>query len=363
MLSEHRPSQGWTYRRNPDWYMAKELPYLDGVDYALITENSVSEAQFKAKRLWSFTPAAENVVTLKREVPDALLYQTSPKEGNAGYRLSNVSKIRGNPFMDDRVRHALSMLIDRDLQIEVFGNVSGFQKQGIEIETGWHSHIPLSWSSLWQDPKTGKMGEGSQWFQHNPDEAAKLLRAAGRFGMETDFASWTPATPDQVRQIEVVKGFLEQGGHFKLVPKISDFNAHHYPNYFLTQQFEGIANYQTVSGLPDFSMVMWQSTNPGTRTSKIETFDDYPGLKDLMLKARLEVDTNKKTELARDWARMLAKYMPFIPYAWPGGAGTFTFAWPWYGNYGVHRTYGTFTSQTDSLPRVWYDKSKDTRSA
>ena len=30
------------------------------------------------------------------------------------------------------------MLIDRDLMIEVFGNVSGFAKEGIALETAWN---------------------------------------------------------------------------------------------------------------------------------------------------------------------------------------------------------------------------------
>ena len=37
------------------------------------------------------------------------------------------------------------------------------------------------------------------------------------------------------------------------------------------------------------------------------------------------------------------KNMPFIPYSMPSGTGSFSLAWPWYGNYGVFKTYGTFT--------------------
>jgi len=365
MMTKLERSLGWSYQRNPNWYRASEgLPYLDGLDYALIPEVTVVEAQFKAKRLWSYAPSSEHVLRLKKENPDALMYQTTPKQGNGGTRVMVPSKIPGNPLLDTRVLHAISMLIDRDLLIEVFGDVSNFEKEGIPLETAWHSHIPASWASIWQDPKAGKMGEESKWFQHNPDEAAKLLKAANKFGMQTDFAFWTPAQASWQRQVEVVKGMLEEGGHLKPELKITDYNSTYQPLYNRTDnQYQGIAAYQIYSGLPDFNMVMWNTTNPGARNSYIHDFNEVPGVKDIMQKARLELDEKKKNAYFQDWAKLLAQYMPFIPYSWPGGAGTFTFTWPWYGNYGVHRTYGTATEPTDQLVHHWYDKSKDNRSS
>jgi ABC-type transport system substrate-binding protein len=235
-------------------------------------------------------------------------------------------------------------------------------EKGHPLETAWHSHIP-SWAAL-ADPKAGKMGEESKWFQHNPDEAAKLLKAANKFGMQTDFAFWTPADASWQRQVEVVKGMLEEGGHFKPDLKITDYNSTYQPLYNRTDnQYQGIAAYQVYSGLPDFNMVMWNTTNPGARNSYIHDFNEVPGVKDIMQKARLEIDEKKKNAYFQEWGKLLAQHMPFIPYSWPGGAGTFTFAWPWYGNFGVQRTYGTATEPTDQLVYNWYDKSKDNRTS
>ncbi len=372
MMTKLERSVGTTYQRNPNWYKASEsMPYFDGIEYPLITETTVVEAQFRAKRLWNYTPSSDQVIRLKKENPDALMYQSSPLQGNGSTRVMVPSKIPGNPLLDTRVLHALSMLMDRDQLIEVFGDVSSFQKEGIPVETAWHSHIPASWSGVWQDPKSGKMGDQSKWFQHNPDEAAKLLKAANKFGMETDYAFWTPADASWERQVEVVKGMLEEGGHFKANLKITDYNSTYQPLYNRTDnQYPGIAAYQIYSGLPDFNMVMWNTTNPGARNSYIHDFNEVPGVKDIMTKARLEVDEKKKISYWQDWARLLADYMPFIPYSWPGGTGNwpegggaFSFAWPWYQNYRVFRTYGTSTDPTDQLTYSWYDKSKDNRSS
>ena len=86
-----------------------------------------------------------------------------------------------------------------------------------------------------------------------------------------------------------------------------------------------------------------------------------PGLKEVMEKSRMEVDENKRVALAQEWQKLMAKNMPFIPYSMPSGTGQFSLAWPFYGNYGVFKTYGTFTDPADWYPKVWLDKSKETK--
>jgi peptide/nickel transport system substrate-binding protein len=363
MMTDLQRSLGWSYKKNPNWYRAGEgLPFLDGLEYPLIPETTVVEAQFRAKRLWSYTPSAEHVLQLKRDNPTAQMYQESPKQGNGSMRVMVPSKIPGNPLMDVRILQAMSMLIDRDLTIDVFGNVSDFAKEGVPLETAWHTHVPASWSAIWEDPQSSKAPE-SKYFQHNPDEAAKLLRAAGRFGFQTKYAFWTPADASWTRQVEVVKGMLEEGGHFKLNYEVTDYMADYQPKYNRTDnQYEGIAAYQIYSGMPDFNMVMWNHTNPGARNSYIHDFNEVPGVRDVMVKAREELDEKKRNDLYRQWQKLLAQYMPFIPHPWPSGAGTFSFAWPWYGNFNVHRAIRTSTEPTDTLVYGWYDKTQDQRS-
>jgi ABC-type transport system substrate-binding protein len=364
MMTDFKPSASWTYRANPNWHRTSEgLPYLEGIDYALIQEPAVAEAQFKAGRLWSLnTPNPDNVLTIKRENPGALLYQQTPRQGNGGYRLLSPSKRPDSPLMDARVLQAASMLIDRDALNDVFGNTGNFSKQGLEVESVWHSHTPASWSSIWLDPKSGKLGPDSKFFQHNPDEAARLLRAAGKFGLEQEYTMWTPVDPAWQRQTEVVAQMLQEGGHFKLKTATMDYNSAYQPLYLRSgNQFQGWAPFQVFSGLPDWNMVMWNHTNPGARNDYISDWNNVPGLKEVMEKSRMELDEQKRIGLAHEWQKLMAKHMPFIPYSMPSGTGSFSLAWPWYGNYGVFKTYGTFTDASDWYPRVWHDKAKEAK--
>jgi ABC-type transport system substrate-binding protein len=41
----------------------------------------------------------------------------------------------GSPFHDDRVRRAVSMLLDRDLLIDTFYNVDKFRAEGMQTDT------------------------------------------------------------------------------------------------------------------------------------------------------------------------------------------------------------------------------------
>ncbi|HLF77406.1 MAG TPA: ABC transporter substrate-binding protein, partial [Dehalococcoidia bacterium] len=185
MLTTFEPSVGWEFKRNPTWFKGPERPYLDSIDYRLILEQAQQLAQFKAKRIWQLAPSADEVLNTKKGSPEALMQGTSPFEGNSGMSLLAVSKLDNSPFWDDRIRRSLGMLLDRDAFIDAFSNVSGFAKEGLTLETGWHNHVPCSWGTVWLDPKTNKLGEASKNLQYNPDEAAKLLKAAGKFPMES----------------------------------------------------------------------------------------------------------------------------------------------------------------------------------
>jgi len=125
------------------------------------------------------------------------------------------------------------------------------------------------------DPKSGKLGPDSKYFQHTPDEAAKLLRAAGKFGLEQEYTMWTPVDPAWQRQTEVVAQMLQEGGHFKLKTGTLDYNSAYQPQYLRSNnQFQGFAPFQVFSGLPDWNMVMWNHTNPGARNDYISDWNN-----------------------------------------------------------------------------------------
>jgi ABC-type transport system substrate-binding protein len=170
MLTKYEPSVGHEYRRNPNWFDAANRPFLDGIDYPIISDSAQRLAQFKAKRIWSIAPIPDQVLALKREASDTLMAGTSPLVTLAGYNHYGLGRLAGSPFEDVRMRYAVSHLIDRDAILDAFGNISGFAKEGVEVEAAWHTHIPAGYggAGYWLDPKSNKLGETSKYFQYNP---------------------------------------------------------------------------------------------------------------------------------------------------------------------------------------------------
>jgi ABC-type transport system substrate-binding protein len=358
MLTTFEPSVGWEFKRNPTWFKGPERPYLDSIDYRLILEQAQQLAQFKAKRIWQLAPSADEVLNAKKGSPDALMQGTSPFEGNSGMNLLAVSKLDNSPFWDDRIRRSLGMLLDRDAFIDAFNNVSGFAKEGLTLETGWHNHVPCSWGTVWLDPKTNKLGEASKNLQYNPDEAAKLLKAAGKFPMESDYA-FRLTNPVADRQLQVIAQMLQEGGHYKLTLSQKTNDEFRSKYIFNKGQFEGIATVP-FGQWPDLDIALWALYSPGGRNDYVGK--PVPKAHDLLIKHRREFDLKKRADIAREWQKEMAAFMPAIPY--PGDGMAFVLNWPWLANFGAVRAWGgTSSPYAESYPYYWYDKSKDTRSS
>jgi ABC-type transport system substrate-binding protein len=367
MMTKYDRSVGWEYQRNPNWYRAAERPFLDGIKFALLSEPTVRLAQFRAKRLWYLNPQGDDLVPLKKDNPDAIIspYQPLSSGITGGYQIT-LSKLANSPLQQDvRVRHAISMLIDRDAWIDTFYNVSRLEKEGLPMQAAWNSTISCT-APEWLDPKSNKLGEDSKWFHHNPDEAAKLLRAAGRFGLEQEYsyASSGFTTPTTTRQMEVIAQMLQEGGHFKLKVNTGDYTAWFQPTYLRGRaQYEGIAWTSGNMGGDDMDAQLWSFYAPGARSDGIFSWDRVPGLEDLMKRERREPDDKKRADVVRDIQKHLAKHQPAIMY--PGIATQFFAYWPWMGNAGVYRLLGStgpgspLAAPADTLTQVWYDKAKD----
>jgi len=70
------------------------------------------------------------------------------------------------------------MAMDRETYIDVFHNVTNLEREGLPVQTYWHTAIgPAPGWRL--DPKDSKFGENAKYFKYDVGEAKKLLAAAG----------------------------------------------------------------------------------------------------------------------------------------------------------------------------------------
>jgi peptide/nickel transport system substrate-binding protein len=341
------------------------IGYLDQEDWVVIPEYAAGLAQFKTGAVHVFALQAEDVVSTKRDVPAlemmATKLTTAPRYVIVGYGADS-------PFLDERVRRAYSMSWDRDLFIESTYNVSKFEAEGLPMETRWSSALQAeAWDGWWLDPQSKEFGDNAKNYQHNIDEAKKLLSAAGHTdGLE--FASAVPLDspygPTYVRDIDIVTGMTQEAG-FK-----ANQSAPQFATEFRQKYSQGKGDFSGLSYVNLFSAgidpAAWFFRYFNSKGSFFYGFDadgsaGHKGdsqLDDLTTRMRLEFDEKKRMQLGYDIQRQVAAKMYFI--AFPGGANGFDLAWPAVRNRMVYvddvaRPVGVTTTTNGG---VWLDKTK-----
>jgi len=371
MLTNYQPSVVYEYRKNPNYYDIESRPFLDGKDRHIIPEYASAIAALAAGRIWNYSEGsstgqslirAEDVVPLKRQNPQLMMLTNDNLETSRNQFVLVFSGRETSPLRDERVRRAASMLLDRDAFIDTFYNVSDHARNGLTVETRWESHISPGFGFFWLDPQGDKLGEGAKYFRHNPSEAKKLLDAAGRFGLETDYSyhasgGFSGRGGSIARNMEVLRDMLAGEGHFNLRVNVVDYSVFSQRYQNTKADFDGIASLPS-STFPDIDPWLSSVYTVNGRASFVK--NPLPRVQDLILQQRRVSDEQKRTAIIHDLQRELALQMPDVPF--PGIAQGFDLAWPMLGNYGHFQSYVPLqggAQEFDTL--VWYDKSKDTR--
>ena len=211
-----------------NWY-DKERPYLDGIDVVIVPENATGLAQLRAGNLWEYVNLSpEDVIPTKRALPELTMLQKPSFSDRTMPDQVAVSYLPGSPFIDERVRYAISMLQDRDLWMNTFYNIDKFKADGLDVPTRINTMITPGQEGYWVDPKDKAFGDAAKYFQYNPAEAKKLLQAAtgNKLPLEAEF-TWTANGygPVYNRQVEVMAGMLQTAGDFKFKMNQVDYQS------------------------------------------------------------------------------------------------------------------------------------------
>jgi len=354
MLSKYEPSTRFTMKRHADFW-DQDAALVDQVDVPIVSEYATSVAQFKAGNIYSFGAyitgpgvKGEDVLQIKQDAPKAQIYQgdygvgvtvtTSPLYLAFGY-------LKGSPFNDERVRRAVSMSLDRDLYIDTFFNVTKFESSGLPVDTRWSTALPGNREGWWIDPKSKDFGPNAAYFQHNLEEAKKLMAAAGfANGIANNKSNYVTSMqlPDVARHAQVIDGMAKDVGIN------SNVNSLAYPQEYAAirdgkGKYEGWGYKYTPGGAGGHPIGVL-STGYLSGVSQYWFGFDVNGRGDqtgdpeidaMLVKGRTLRDEPQLKTLVADLQKKLAAHMYAIPM--PGPATTFTMAWPALGNFGVFR--------------------------
>jgi len=362
-LKEFSPDSRAVFEKNPDWYDAGKI-YLDGMVNYIIPEYAAQLAQFRSGNLATvdFARTQEDVLPTKQQLPSLLLaandaFDRTPFWLRFGY-------VPNSPFRDERARKAASMVIDRDLYVETFGNVDRFRQSGLEAPTAWHSCFGAG-EATWLNPKDAKeFGEHSRWFKHDPAEAKKLLAASGHAStLESKLTlSGSPGQNTLSKPADVLTGMWNDSGLFNFKLNYVDLNSVFRPQYHWNNaQHEGISIGGGGADYPDPDGNLQANFKSGVPRSGFLTAEGKPDayLDDLIDKQRVESDWNKRLTIFHDYQRHFASKMYFLHQ--PGDALGFLLAQPWFGNWRFFRGQsdsGGGSEMQEGGIYYWIDNSK-----
>jgi peptide/nickel transport system substrate-binding protein len=328
ILDRFQPSVEISFRRNPEYFDREQAAYFDAIRFPLISEYAATLAQFKSGALSTMQPTilAEDVLTSKKEVPSLGMYSYTAATNSPGEAMRfGWLPIGGrpSPFLDQRLRQALSMSFDRPSYVDALFNVPTFTSQGLPVEHHYFTSIGYlpGYTLNPTDPK--EFGENARFYEYNMTEAKKLFDAAqsaygGKFPEIRSGRVNAVFGAAYVQSVDIMDQWARDLGlDISALPL--DYNLDYLPKY-VTQQgkFEGILYGIGAVTSPDptdyWLWRIYSKTGPtsgmlgvgGPDGSKGDGSGD-PEVDSLIDKMKAEFDAEKRTELGGEMQRYLAE--------------------------------------------------------
>ena len=360
LVGDYQPSVGITYKRHEGWYDTSYL-YVDQINSPIVSQYATGLAQFIKGGIYRFLINSTDVVQTKQDQPQLSLYENEISGGGPIFFFGwNPALGAKTPFRDQRLRQAFSMSWDRDIWIDAFFNVEKFRSQGFAVDTAWNSALPNNNTGWWLDPQGKDFGPNAKYYKHNPDEAKKLVSAAGfanGVDIEAHYINSSNYGLDFQKRIETILNMAaEVGLKTNYIP--ADFATDWVPKYQDAKgDFPGISARNLASGNPDVGEKTIQVFTPDAGVLYTGFYSDDssfqkgdPKMTALLMKTRAEFDQDKRVALINDFQRMAAESQ-YIMYV-PGGASSFTLAWP------VLRNQNIYQGEVVPYVHQWLDPTK-----
>jgi ABC-type transport system substrate-binding protein len=368
LLEEYVQAARIVWRKNPDYHV-QGRPFVDRIERHILSEYAARHAQFRTGNIYagSEVVSPEDIIRTKRDVPEILLRQ-GEEHSTSGTGTLNYAYERGSPFFDERVRQALSMLIDREAYADALTNSSSFKAEGIDVDLRYPSQLPPGYDGYWLDPRDDKaFGSNAKYLNYNPEEAKKLLTAAGHpNGFDVSFWFESGRFGGAYKQLaEILPQMWAAGGiraSSKPVP---------YAEYITHNQFthigggpvawDGLAIHQH-SGAPTAPLMAYEEMHPagrlfvGAPANGTDPLKGDPAATRLIEQMIGEFDVDKQQALAKEYQQLMAQKAYFLlpDISTPG----FVMNWPVIGNFGVFRGPTGSSAVVESKIHWWIDDSK-----
>ena len=298
MLDAYRPNVGMTFVRHPAYFVAGQ-PYIDKVELTVDEDNASRMAAFLSGKYdlgWEFPGTINRTDWV--QIKDNLK-QKRPKLTTVEFPspvMSHISmRTDGKPFNDIRVRHAMSLAIDRKTIIE-----QAYEGVGV-----MNPPVPAGLRE-WSVP-FDKLGEGAKYYKHDPAEAKRLLAAAGYpngFPASMCFTTYGSTLLVDIMQM-VTKDLKAVGIEAKIDQK--EYGA--YISTCFYGKFEAMT-FGPQTGFLEPDNFLFGQYYP--EELKNQSHINDPVVADMLVRQRRTFDVAKRRELIYDIQRHLARQQYYV---------------------------------------------------
>jgi ABC-type transport system substrate-binding protein len=296
ILTQLESGQNVVFERNPDYWEREVL--LDGFEFKIMPDLAARTAAFRVGQLdyaYSLTANLQALEKILDTNPDVQI-NLHP----VTYSVFTVAMNLTLPkYQDERVRRAISLALDRDLMIDVVMDGLG-KTLGV-----------IPWPIMYEELPTVESGQLGRWLTYNPDEAMKLLQAAGAEGLEME-SIYYPYSSNEEKNAEIIQANLSEVGIDMSGGAVdyTEFNS----NWVPAQLPDSTTSGWTTSGFDADNWFHGQvhSESPGNRWR----IND-PEIDAWAEEQQLELDPEARREI---WQKIWDKdldmmYRPTVPYS------------------------------------------------
>jgi peptide/nickel transport system substrate-binding protein len=349
ILTNYKPSALLEFKRNPDYYV-KDRPFFNGYSAPIVPEYATQLAQFRAGNIWAGVARQEDILGLKRDIPQLQMFKGDYGTGTPCFFFG----FQG-PWKDARMRQALSYIVDRQLLADTASGTKEFQDAGLPSTIRLNNFIGAGWEGYWIDPQSKEMGDAAKYFKVNIPEAKKLVSAAGQDNLSTKFYYPSNGYGAVYQQwVQILSGIIAEAGVIdaKLAPL--DYQSEYVPNIHFGGSaigaWDGFALTPAAQGDDAGHQLLVQFHSAGAATRQPKGVD--PKLDSMIDDANRETDENKRITKIKDIQRYMPTTMIAVPVTYQSAG--FGLNWPWIGNAGAAR--GGSVPYAELYPYLWFDK-------
>jgi peptide/nickel transport system substrate-binding protein len=298
MLDSYRPNVGFTYVRNPTYFVAGQ-PYIDRIEAGVDEDNASRLAAFLAGR-YDLGPEYQGVINRADWIQlKDVLRQKRPRLQIVEYPNAVMQHIYMRtdkpPFSDARVRRAMSLAVNRPRIIETV----------YEGGAALNPPVPTALRE-WSVPMD-QIGEGGQYYKFDPAAARKLMAEAGfpnGFQASMEYTTYGSQIVMDVVQL-VLKDLKDIGLDIKLVTK--EYGAYIATTFY--GKYESMA-FGPQTGFQEPDNFLYGQYYPGELKNHGHIND--PVVADMLIRQRRTADVAKRREIIFEIQRYLAKQQYYV---------------------------------------------------